>query len=500
MILSYIITSNLFMNHIAFFRFIKLSLIALLAIHSTAKGQNPYINAKQDITAINNHLAGYCKPFERFDLLNRKAGHFIAIGNLDSLNPVSQEMLILAQQLENDSSLIVTYNIIGDYFLLKGSWADGLEYLFKGIQLAEQTSNNGFLCSMYLDASHIYSRGLENNVNALKYGRKAQALLGDKRLSHTNLPVQVYAAVARIFVRTNELDSALYYAQRANEALFGLKDDYQYLNVLVTFARTYDLMKDEALAETYYKKVIFIADSLNFQTYQQLGNYFYANFLYQRNNYPAAKKYCLQSLKAAMQMHNYSFVVNSTELCKNIYNKIQNKDSNYYYTLLKDAYIDSLNTENKISKLQDIALNQRLHEIEEEGRQRQEAQQRRESLQYALIALGLISFFILFLLLSRSIITSARLIAFLGILALLMVFEFLNLLLHPYLQKITRHQPILMLVTMVIIAALLIPIHHRLEHWVTHKMVEKNKKIRLAAAKKTIAALEKDEAGQESNE
>jgi hypothetical protein len=149
------------------FRCIKLSLMILLAFNSTVKGQNPYINTKQDIAAINNRLAGYCKPLERFDLLNQKAGYFIAVGNLDSLNPASQEMLILAQELQNDSALIATYNIIGDYFLLKGSWADGLEYLFKGIRLAEQTGNKGYLCSMCLDASHIYAVGLENFPNAL---------------------------------------------------------------------------------------------------------------------------------------------------------------------------------------------------------------------------------------------------------------------------------------------------------------------------------------------
>lgn len=482
------------------FRFIKLSLMILLTFNSTVKGQNPYINAKQDIAAINNRLAGYCKPLERFDLLNRKAGYFIAVGNLDSLGPTGQEMLILAQQIQNDSALIVTYNIIGDYFLLKGSWPDALEYLFKGIQLAEQTRNNGYLCSLWLDASTIYTTGLENYAIALQYGRKAQSLLGDTRLSPTNLPAQVYATLGRIFVRTNELDSALYYTQRANEALIGMKDDYQYLNVLMIFARTYELMKDEALAETYYKKVIHYADSLKFQIYEHIGKRFYAGFLYEHANYPAAKKYCLQSLSVALQMRNYPFVVSASELCKKIYNKLENNDSIYYYTQLKDSYIDSVNNANKISRLQDITLTQRLHEIEEEGKQKQAAQEQEVRLQYILITLGLISFLILFLVLSRSMITSAKLIAFLGILSLLLVFEFLNLLLHPYLQKITKHQPMLMLAAMVVIAALLIPLHHRLEHWVTDKMVEKNKKRRLAAAKKTIAALEKNESGQkESN-
>lgn len=475
-------------------RVTRLILMAIVTLNTIAEAQNPYVNAKQNITEINKRLAGHCKPWERFDLLNRKSGYFMAVGNMDSLGPTCREILTIAQQLQNDSALVVTYNIIGDYFLLKGgSWADGLEYLFKGIQLAEKNKNKGYLCSLYLDVSTIYSIGLEDFPNALKYGRKAQALLIDARFSHTNLPVQVYAALTKIFVRTDEPDSALYYSQRANEALIGLKDEYQYQNVLMGFARTYHLMKDEALAETYYKKLIQIADSLNFRVYKEISKYWYANLLYQRGDYQASKKYCMESLTAALQLHNFNFVVNVAELCKTIYSKIGDKDSTYHYTALKDAYTDSLNNENKVSKLQDIALNQRLHEIEVEGKQKQTAQERQQRLQYILIAIGLISFFILFLLLSRSIITSARFIAFLGILSLLLVFEFLNLLLHPYLQQITGHQPILMLTALVLIAAFLIPLHRKLEYWATHQLIEKNKRIRLAAAKKTIAALEKNE-------
>jgi hypothetical protein len=47
-----------------------------------------------------------------------------------------------------------------------------------------------------------------------------------------------------------------------------------------------------------------------------------------------------------------------------------------------------------------------------------------------------------------------------------------------------------MLLTMVCVAALLVPQHHRLDHWITHKMVEKNNCIQLAAAKRTIQQLE----------
>ena len=46
-----------------------------------------------------------------------------------------------------------------------------------------------------------------------------------------------------------------------------------------------------------------------------------------------------------------------------------------------------------------------------------------------------------------------------------------------------------MLTILVAIAALLIPLHHRIENWINQKMVEKNKRIRLNAAKRIIERL-----------
>jgi len=100
----------------------------------------------------------------------------------------------------------------------------------------------------------------------------------------------------------------------------------------------------------------------------------------------------------------------------------------------------------------------------------------------------------LFLLVSNSFIVSHKAVGFLSVLVLLVVFEFINLLIHPFLENITHHSPVLMLLGLVCIAALIIPLHHKLEHWATNKLVEKNKAIRLAKAKKTIEELEKPEA------
>jgi hypothetical protein len=120
--------------------------------------------------------------------------------------------------------------------------------------------------------------------------------------------------------------------------------------------------------------------------------------------------------------------------------------------------------------------------------------ERKQNIQYALIALGITILLSLYLLLSRSFITNTKMIEFFGVISLLIVFEFLNLLLHPFLEKVTHHSPVLMLLALVCIAALLVPLHHKAEKWATHKLIEKNKKVRLAAAKKTIRQLEKTSA------
>ena len=121
--------------------------------------------------------------------------------------------------------------------------------------------------------------------------------------------------------------------------------------------------------------------------------------------------------------------------------------------------------------------------------------ERKANIQYAGIGIGIIILVTLFLFLSRTVLVNERLITFFTALGLLIVFEFLNLIIHPWLAGFTHESPLLMLLALVLIAALLIPLHHRMEHWLKGKMVEKNKAIRLAAAKKTVQILERNSHG-----
>jgi uncharacterized integral membrane protein len=58
-------------------------------------------------------------------------------------------------------------------------------------------------------------------------------------------------------------------------------------------------------------------------------------------------------------------------------------------------------------------------------------EQRKQNIEYALIAIGIIILLTLYLLLSRSFITNTKLIEFFGVITFPIVFGFLNLFLHP---------------------------------------------------------------------
>jgi hypothetical protein len=166
--------------------------------------------------------------------------------------------------------------------------------------------------------------------------------------------------------------------------------------------------------------------------------------------------------------------------------------SAFKYSEMYRVANDSLFSAKTIQQTQLMTFEDDLRQQELASNKIKTEEQRKQNIQYALIALGIIIFILLFLSLSRSFITNSKLIEFFGVLALLVVFEFLNLLLHPFLESLTNHTPLLMLLALVCIAALLIPLHRRVEEWSTAKLVEKNKRIRLANAKKTIEKLEQE--------
>jgi hypothetical protein len=193
--------------------------------------------------------------------------------------------------------------------------------------------------------------------------------------------------------------------------------------------------------------------------------------------YELAKQLALENLAVARNAGINEGISNVGGILRRVYTQAGKKDSIIYYAQMQIDYKDSVSNQKRVAEFQNMTFAQQLKNIDEQSKIYEANEQREKNIQFALIAIGIIIFISIFLLLSRSIIVNEKWIEFLGVLGLLIVFEFINLFIHPYISEATNDSPIFMLLILVVVAGLLIPMHHRLEKWIKEQMVAKNKKI-----------------------
>jgi tetratricopeptide (TPR) repeat protein len=438
-------------------------------------------------------LAGYTNPNERFTetIKYLETIDSYSSNNIDSATCI--DLLQIAQQLKNDSLLAISYNWIGYYFSQsKGDNSTALEYYFKALPLAEKFNDKRRISSLYFDISTIYYY-LKNINDFFKFNKMGGENLPDKTsFKYDYMLVQYQRNMGIAYMDKNQLDSALNYAQAAVQTSERLKLPTYQLQTLHLLAAVNSKLNENDLADVYFNKALILSDSVKNET-RKMGFYQrYIPFLFKNNRMMEARVQVEKFWTLSGKTQNLNFKLIATGYKKDLFDKLNNTDSAYYYSKVESQLREQIFNQANLNTIQALTFKEQLRSLEDTAKKSEEAEQRKQNIQFALIAFGIITFIIIFLLLSRSFITNTKMIEFLGVIALLIVFEFLNLLLHPFLEKVTNHSPVLMLLALVCIAALLVPLHHRVEKWATAKLVEKNKKIRLAAAKKTIEQLEGD--------
>jgi len=395
---------------------------------------------------------------------------------------------VLKQAQENNDLIkeASAYCILATGYRISGNPIRGLQLQQKALQLAEKANNFSILAMIKNQMGHTY-RDRDEWENAFKIYSSAQ----DDAVRGKNEVIKIWPVMnlGVCYLNLNKLDSALRYLQRAYESSITINQwDVPYM--LWNLGSVHSKMNNALLAVSYFKMSIQISEDA--KRYRQL-NFAYTGLAvhFQRMNQQDS---CILYLKKALvSVQNTPFFfmsVTPAKMLADIYEQ-SNCDSTLKYAGIYKVANDSVFSNKINQEIQVMTFDEQLRQQELVTGKIKAEEQRKQNIQFALIALGIIVFIILFLLFSRSIVANQTLISFFGVLGLLIVFEFINLLIHPWLASFTHESPVLMLLVLVLIASLLIPLHHRLEKWIKEKMTEKNKTIRLAAAKKTIEKLEK---------
>jgi tetratricopeptide (TPR) repeat protein len=370
-----------------------------------------------------------------------------------------------------------------------GNYPDALETYFTALEKAEALNDTISMGSIYNGIATVY-RNEGNYRQAINYYSKTEDIT--KLLADNPMLYSAKIDKGKAYEQLDILDSAYSYLQ---DWLAKKYQQYKGKNVIggggeAEMGIIYSKMGKKQLADDFFRQSFQLNKEIKeFRLLARGYNEFAEHFArYHQND--SAIYYATEGFLLDKQNNFLVQQLAASTLLSKLYTQENQIDSAFKYQQAMVTLKDSVFSSEKISRLQTLGFNEQLRQQERETERIEAENKRYENIQYALISIGLITFIILFLLLSRKMITSPKLIRFLGVVSLLLVFEFINLVLHPYLEEMTHHSPVLMLISLVCIAALLVPLHHRLEHWTTEKLVEKNKKIRLTMAKKTIEKLE----------
>jgi tetratricopeptide (TPR) repeat protein len=435
----------------------------------------------------------------KLSLQNEKTdtGRVLTLANLsftyleskpDTTMVLALEALSLASKIGFVKGEAISLNRVGNAYRAFGNnYPKAMEIYLQALKLNEKINNTDGIQRNNANIGAIYNLQGDYRL-ALEYFFKSKEL-AEKINNKASISI-VLTNIGESYYHLKIYDSARIYQLLAHDVAYGIN----YFRVIggsqSDLGDIYFETGQNALAIEFYRFSIPYLKKAEHdrglsKTYLGMAKVFEKNI---QND--SALYYAKLSLQIAQRIGLIHQVRDAGRFLSSYYRNMRIQDSAYFYQDITKIANDSLFSQQKQKQFQSLAFDEKLRQQEIAAAELKAKEERSHNLQYAAIAIGLITFIILFFALSRSIIVKTKFIEFFGVLGLLAVFEFINLFIHPYLSHATNDSPVLMLLILIGIGALLVPLHHKLEKWITKIMVEKNKKIRLAAAKKTIQQLE----------
>lgn len=426
----------------------------------------PVFAQKQKADSIKKMLTTETIDSNRVTLLWRLAD-YSNIYNPDSALIFANEALELARSIHFTEGESRTLGILSNTFLKIGNYPRALEYNLKKLQLEEKRNNPRNLASVLMNIGAVHSYQDEYR-KALEYYYKSDSVISVHQLHQ--LKFFVTLNIGDAYDKLNVLDSAfLYYNLSLREANKLQLENFIGAS-LTGLAHIYRKQSNFLLASSHYDSAIVHLHATNDDDLLCEAELGLARLYAQFNKPAEAVRHATNSYLLAKKDGFDSRQLDAAKFLSEHFHLLNKTDSAYFYLSRVLILNDSLNSKNKIRESQILASNEQLRQLQLEETKRKAQKIRSQQLQMLFIGMFIPALFLLTLLLSKAKL-HIRLIRLLGVLSLLVFFEYLTLLLHPTVASLTHHTPIYEILIFVVIAAILIPLHHRTEHWLIHKLL-----------------------------
>ena len=457
--------------------------------------------------------------------LKLSAIHLAILDNDKALSYTEQASSILST-VKNDSLLAECFNSYGHAYLARNDKTLALRNYLKALRLAEEAKNHALMRTCYQSLSSFYS-SIDDYDKAIDYytsGLKELDLMKEKNVAY--LRALDINSIGKLYAAKKSYDMAISYFKRSlamadslkfstlkmpgylsllNQYLrmdqpqkalqyFNSPDGQELKNALQTIGLTAAI--DQAYAVIYTELKQFDSAKLYFarcsdffeKGTNELGKMSYyaqsASLYEKTGEYDKAIELYLKVKDIADRTGQLENIEAAAKHLDTLYMKTGNLQQATLFSSIYYKYKDSVETLKKDKELAQIEaadVQYRQKKLEEEE---QEKKRRRNNIQYLGITIGIAALFVMLVVLGMFKV-STNTIRLIGFFAFIMFFEFIFLIFKKNIASITHGEPLKDLAFMIALAAILVPLHHWLEHKVIKYLTSHN---RLTASGKTIMA------------
>ncbi|MBL7702810.1 MAG: hypothetical protein JNM14_11205 [Ferruginibacter sp.] len=416
--------------------------------------------------------------------------------------------------VKNDSLSARVHLEYGSVYLSRNEKILALKNFMTAIRMGEDLANDYLLRASYAKLSGFYA-AIEDYDKAIDYQVKAYDKLNFIKNGQTVYArIQDLTKIGDLYTAKKSYDMAMTWYERSLKLADSIK--YEPIKALAyrSIVNNYLAADQPQKALTYFnehpqlKQFLqtvnfghFIDQSYGF-IYSKLGNYDSAKYYYAKvapffehdvnpsnlfgyyyqlgmlhkktKEYDKSLGYLLKAKQLSdslRQLQTMSFV--ATEL-DSLYQAMGNYKEAYYYSSLNVKYKDSLDKLGKEKDLLQIEVDDEQQRQDRIAKELQEKKRKRHNIQYMLITIGITSLFILMVMMGMFKVSAAT-IKMIGFFAFLMFFEFIFLIFKKNIYSLTEGEPWKDLAFMILLAAILLPLHHWLEHKVIHYLTTHNR-------------------------
>jgi tetratricopeptide (TPR) repeat protein len=444
------------------------------------------------------------------------SGIYLMIPDNEKALSYATQGFSLISTLRNDSLKAEAHNTYGQVYQATNENILALRNYFSAMRIAEQLKNNALIRNCYLYLSNFYS-SIDDYEKAVDYMTDAYNIL--EKIDEKNVPYQkvIYTNnIGNLYAKKKNYDIAISYFEKSIRMADSLKFSTLKIPGYVSLLNQYLRIDEPAKALTYLnssagadlKKYLTnfgmapIIDQAYGVIYSELSRFdsaaiyldkakpyfensnnensqigFYgqlASFYRKSGNKPKAIEYYLKVKEMSERNGLFENVKKAAQYLDTLYTESGNIPMAGKYNAIYYQYKDSIKTLARKNEVTQLAADEEKLRIEKQEEEKEEAKKRRNNIQYMAITIGIISLFVALVVLGMFKV-SGGLIKAIGFFVFLLMFEFIFLLFKKNIYSITKGEPWKDLLFMIGLAALLVPLHHWLEHKVLHYLTSHNR-------------------------